>query len=184
MNHTNITTAALLAALLPALSYGGYTNAVSARVALANPIIVVKDLAASKQFYTTFLGYEVTADSEITAEVSKRTIGAVRNQRTRNVYLRSQKLQGRDRSASELALVHIDDARLPRIRRGKDPHDAVRGEVMLSLIVEGLEDVVRRMAAAGVTILSPVQLSATGKSRIASVLDPNGVRLEMYEYLP
>ena len=39
------------------------------------------------------------------------------------------------------------------------------------------------MEDGGYTILNGLQPSASGKSKIASALDPNGIRLEIYEYV-
>ena len=158
-------------------------DAPAVRIGLANPVLMVKDLEASTRFYTEVMGYEVIGDGEITAQVSKLTVGASRDQNTRVVYLRSAALVERELPASALALVYIEDDQLPQLTRGADPEDAVQGEVMLSLVVEGLEELLRRMEAGGYTILNGLQPSSSGRSMIASALDPNGVRLEMYEYL-
>ena len=153
------------------------------RIGLANPVLMVRDLQESTEFYTEIMGYEVIGGGPITAAVSKHTVGANRDQKTEAVYLRSATLIGRDLPASGIALVHIDDNRLPLLDRGAEPHDAVQGEVMLSLVVEGLAELLRRMEEGGYTVLNDLQPSASGKSNIASALDPNGIRLEMYEYV-
>jgi catechol 2,3-dioxygenase-like lactoylglutathione lyase family enzyme len=183
MRQTLAGLAALLlsAALAPASASD--TNAAPVRVSLANPVLMVKDLDASTRFYTEVLGYEVIGGGEITAEVSRRTVGANRNQRTRSVYLRSARLTERDLPPSGLALIHIADEDLAKLERGSDPEDAVQGEIMLSLVVEGLAEVLQRMKDGGYTILNDLQPSSSGRSMIASALDPNGIRLEMYEYV-
>ena len=100
------------------------------------------------------------------------------------MYLRSAALQDRDLAPSGIALVHIQDSDLPQMNRGVTTRTMrCKGEVMLSLVVEGLEELLRRMDERGFTILNGIQPSASGKSNIASALDPNGIRLEMYEYV-
>ena len=153
------------------------------RIGFANPVLMVKDLEESTKFYTEVMGYEVVGGGDIEAAVSKHTVGAIRDQKTRSVYLRSASLLQRDVPPSGLALVHIDDDGLPQMGRGKDPNDAVQGEIMLSLVVEGLEELLARLSDAGYTVLNGLQPSSSGKSNIASALDPNGIRLEMYEYV-
>lgn len=152
------------------------------RIGFANPVLMVRDLDASVRFYTEVMGYTVTGRGDITAPVSQRTVGSTRNRPTRSVYLRSSKLSLRDLPASSLALVHIADSDLPQMRRGANPDDAVQGEVMLSLVVEGIDELLRRLTKAGYRVLNGAQPSASGKSRIASALDPDGIRLELYEY--
>lgn len=153
------------------------------RIGFANPVLIVKDLEESKRFYRDIMGYEVTGGGEITADVSRRTVGATRGQTTRSVYMRSAKLKDRDVAPSGIALVYIEDDGLPQMKRGDDSHDAVQGEIMLSLVVEGLGELLERMRSAGYTVLNKMEPSSSGKSMIASALDPNGIRLEMYEYL-
>lgn len=153
------------------------------RIGFANPVLMVKNLEESQRFYQDIMGYEVTGGGEITAEVSRHTVGAIKGQKTRSVYMRSAKLKDRDIAPSGIALVHIEDDRLPQLRRGYDPNHAVQGEIMLSLVVEGLEELLARVKAAGYTVLNDLEPSSSGKSMIASILDPNGIRLEMYEYV-
>ena len=176
-------TGGLAVAAEPAAPPVAAAAAPSVRIGFANPVLMVRDLDRSVRFYTEVMGYTVVARSDITAPVSQRTVGSTRNQRTRSVYLDSGKLVTREIPASHIALVHIDDASLPQMNRGTNPDDAVQGEVMLSLVVEGLDELLRRLERGGYRILNAAQPSASGKSRIASALDPDGIRLELYEYL-
>ncbi len=155
------------------------------RANLANPIIVVQDMDASVRFYTQCLGFSIIGEGDISADVSKRTIGAAPDQSARAVYLRGADLQDRDPRPTGIALIEITggDA-LSGIPRTASDHAAIRGEAMLSLIIEGIDDVMACAKAEGVTILNDIELSAQGRSRIASMIDPSGVRIEMYEYLP
>lgn len=183
MRRTLTGLAALLLSAASSPADASDANAEPVRVSLANPVLMVKDLDASTRFYTEVLGYQVVGGGEITAQVSQRTVGANRNQRTRSVYLRSARLQQRDLPPSGLALIHIADEDLAQMDRGLNPDDAVQGEIMLSLVVEGLGEVLQRMKDRGYTILNDLQPSSSGRSMIASALDPNGIRLEMYEYV-
>ncbi len=177
-----VASALLITSGVPA-AMGNETAKPAVRIGFANPVLMVKNLQESTRFYTEIMGYEVVGGGPITADVSKRTVGATRDQNTRSVYLRSAKLEDRDLPASGIALVHVADSSLPQMARGEDPNDAVQGEVMLSLVVEGLEELLGRLEAGGYTVLNGLQPSSSGKSMIASALDPNGIRLEMYEYL-
>lgn len=182
MRHSKIAFYALLACLWIPMA-GAVDSEPVVRIGLANPVLIVKDLEESTKFYTEIMGYEVVGGGPIESPVSKRTVGAIRDQNTRAVYLSSAKLEKRDLDPSGIALIHIEDTDLPQMQRGQHANDAVQGEVMLSLVVEGLEALLQRMDQGGYTILNNLQLSSSGKSNIASALDPNGIRLEMYEYL-
>lgn len=177
--------AAITLATCLCLPIAGHSEEQSApvRIGFANPVLLVKNLEESRRFYTEVMGYEVIGGGEIEAEVSRHTVGAIRGQTTQSVYLRSASLIDRDVAPSGIALVHIAGGGLPQMERGDDPNDAVQGEVMLSLVVEGLAELIQRMKDGGFTVLNDMQPSASGKSYIASALDPNGIRLEMYEYV-
>ena len=45
-----------------------------------------------------------------------------------------------------------------------------------------IDEIDRRMKKAGIPIVAPLGLSGSGRSRSMAVLDPNGIRVEMYEY--
>lgn len=155
------------------------------RAALSNPILITRDLDASVNFYLSCYGFERTGGGEITADVSKRTVGAAEDQTARSVYIRAKPLQTREPRLTGFALIEIEggDA-LPELPRVTGDNAAIRGEVILSLIVESIDDIVTCSEANGGTILNAPEPSSSGKSMIASLVDPGGVRIEMYEYLP
>lgn len=183
MKYWEIAILTLIVGLQAPAVAGAEQSEPAVRIGFANPVLIVKDLEESTKFYTEIMGYEVVGGGSITASSSKHTVGAVADQNTRSVYLRSAKLTQRDLDPSGIALIYIEDSGLPQMKRGDDPNDAVQGEVMLSLVVEGLEELLRRMEEGGHTILNDLQPSSSGKSNIASALDPSGIRLEMYEYM-
>ncbi len=155
------------------------------RANLSNPILITRDLDASVTFYLSCYGFERTGGGEITADVSKRTVGAAEDQTARSVYIRAKPLQTREPRLTGFALIEIDGGDvLPELPRVSGDNAAIRGEVILSLIVESIDDIVACSEANGGTILNEPEPSSSGRSRIASLVDPGGVRIEMYEYLP
>lgn len=83
------------------------------------------------------------------------------------------------------AIVEISGGDEPAILPRVDgDNGAIHGEVILSLIVERIEDIVTCAMANGGSVLNEPEPSSSGKSVIASLVDPGGVRIEMYEYLP
>lgn len=155
------------------------------RANLSNPILITRDLDASVDFYTSCFGFERSGGGEITADVSKRTIGAAEDQTARSVYIRAKPLQNREPRLTGFALIEITGGDpLPEVPRVTGDNAAIRGEVLLSLIVESINEIVSCSEANGGTILNAPEPSSSGKSQIASLVDPGGVRIEMYEYLP
>ena len=154
------------------------------RANLSNPILITKDLESSVEFYTSCFGFERTGGGEITAGVSKRTVGAAEDQTAQSVYIRAKPLQTREPRLTGFALIEItggDD--LPEIPRIDGDNAAIRGEVLLSLIVESIDEIVACSEANGGTILNAPEPSSSDRSIIASLVDPGGVRIEMYEYV-
>jgi predicted enzyme related to lactoylglutathione lyase len=155
------------------------------RANLSNPILIVKDLDASVNFYLSCFGFERTGGGEITADVSKRTVGAAPDQTARSAYIRAKPLQNREPRLTGFAIVEISGGDEPAILPRVDgDNGAIHGEVILSLIVERIEDIVTCAMANGGSVLNEPEPSSSGKSVIASLVDPGGVRIEMYEYLP
>ncbi len=65
-------------------------------------------------------------------------------------------------------------------------HDGSRlsreSELILALRVTNIKEINHRMIKDGVPIIAPLGPSGSGKSISMAVLDPNGTRIEMYEY--
>ena len=78
------------------------------RAALSNPILITRDLDASVNFYLSCYGFERTGGGEITADVSRRTVGAAEDQKARSVYIRAKPLQTREPRLTGFALIEIE----------------------------------------------------------------------------
>lgn len=59
----------------------------------------------------------------------------------------------------------------------------IAGEILKAYAVKGLTEIAKRMEAKKIPIVTPLALSITGKSMTLTVIDPNGVRVQMYEYI-
>lgn len=150
--------------------------------------IFVKDWDASIRFYTSYLGYEASEVSAIESAKSRATLGIPEGVAARIVYLRPvQNRITRPWTGSGLALIDVGDPasepatqdRLPA-NRGR----AIRGEIALVHEVVEIQRIYEAMQHdEKVTIVVPLGPSATGRSQSFSVIDPNGIRLEMYEFV-
>ena len=148
---------------------------------LRSSSFVTRDLDASVAFYTTYLGYKELGRSEVTADKSRQVVGATRPGTVRYVSLAPAAWSREDSSYAGISFMEITDAEgSPFDQDGSRPSRA--GELVLAHRVSNIDEIARRMAAAGVPIVAPLGLSGSGRSRSMAVLDPNGTRVEMYEY--
>lgn len=148
---------------------------------LRSASFVTQDLDASVEFYTTYLGYRVLGRSEITAEKSRRVVGAKGDETVRYASLAPSKWTKENSAYAGVSFIEIEGA--PASPFDQDAGRASRaGELVLAHRVWNIDEIAKRMAENGVPVVAPLGLSGSGKSRSMAVLDPNGVRVEMYEY--
>lgn len=148
---------------------------------LRSASFITLDLDASVAFYTKYLGYKELGRSEITAEKSRRVVGAVADGTVRYVSLAPAMWTREDNKYAGISFIEIVAAEASPF--DQDARRASRaGELVLAHRVTNIDEIARRMAADGVPIVAPLGLSGSGKSRSMAVLDPNGIRVEMYEY--
>ena len=148
---------------------------------LRSASFVTQDLDTSVAFYTTFLGYKELGRSEITADKSRQVVGATGDGTVRYVSLAPAMWSPEDSGYAGISFIEIPGAASsPFNQDGARPSGA--GELVLAHRVENIDEIDRRMKKAGVPIVAPLGLSGSGRSRSMAVLDPNGIRVEMYEY--
>ncbi len=159
------------------------TNAV-----LRTASIYVKNWDASVRFYRDYLGYDVLVDQPVTTQKSLDTIGVGDGGTARIAYLKPRNDRiTRPFTGNYLALIEVAGPALEgrTYERSSPVTQAMRGEIVLAHQVVGIDQVFASMQLdAAVTIVAPLSLSGAGQSRSFSAIDPNGVRVEMYEYIP
>lgn len=148
---------------------------------LRSASFVTRDLDACVEFYTNFLGYKELGRSEITAEKSRRVVGAPGDGTVRYVSLAPSVWTKEDNKYAGISFVEITTAEPSPFDQDSD-RPSRAGELVLAHRVTNIDEIARRMQEAGVPVISPVSVSGSGKSRSMAVLDPNGMRVEMYEY--
>ncbi|MEP3224719.1 MAG: VOC family protein [Parasphingorhabdus sp.] len=164
------------------------SNADVINAVLRTATIYVKNWDSSVRFYTEYLGYKLLVENEITDEKSLTTIGAGPKMKARIAYLKpvNNRIE-RPFSGNYLGLIEIsgpgaDDGAYRRI---SDDASAAKGEIVLAHQVVGIKRVYAAMQAdEKIQIIAPLSPSGAGLSQSFSVLDPNGVRVEIYEYAP
>lgn len=142
---------------------------------------VTRDLDASVKFYTDYLGYKVLGRSEVTADKSRQVVGALKEGTVRYISLTPAEWSKDTPDFAGISFVEILTSKPTPLG-----HDATRtsreGEIILAHRVTNIKEINRRMTADGVPIVAPLSPSGSGKSMSMAVLDPNGTRIEMYEY--
>lgn len=148
---------------------------------LRSASFVTNDLDASVRFYTSYLGYRELGRSNITAAKSRLVVGAKGDAVVRYASLAPAKWSKENSTYAGVSFIEIEGAKgSPFDQNGTRASRA--GELVLAHRVWNIDEIARRMKEDGVPIVAPLGLSGSGKSRSMAVLDPNGVRVEMYEY--
>ena len=165
------------AAAVPAQEAGDESPTANLRSAS----FVTHDLDASVAFYTNYLGYKELGRSEITAEKSRQVVGATGDDTVRYVSLAPAMWTRENNLYAGISFIEIPSSEAtPFDQDGTRPSRA--GELILAHRVTNIDEIASRMAADGVPVVAPLGLSGSGRSRSMAVLDPNGMRVEMYEY--
>ena len=177
----------ILAFLIMALS-ASYSSAraddgAAVEGTLRSASFVTNDMEASIAFYTELLGYHVLGDSTITAEKSRQVVGAVGDRKVLRYVSMAPKgwtIENQDLRAG-VSFIEIEGAApTPFDQDGTRASRA--GELILAHRVTNIKEIARRAEEMGVPVVAPLGKSGSGKSMSMALLDPNGVRVEMYEY--
>ncbi len=150
---------------------------------LRSASFVSNDVDACVAFYRELLGYAVIGESTITAEKSRQVVGAVGDNKVLRYVSMAPAgwtIENPDLRAG-VSFIQIEGAEpTPFDQDGARASRA--GELILAHRVQNIAEIARRAEAMGVPIVAPLGKSGSGKSTSMAVLDPNGVRVEMYEY--
>ena len=123
------------------------------RITASTVSLTVEDVAASKAFLTTHLGYEETAATEDFASLA------------------------REDAAVDIVLLRRGIDVLPAAQR-----DQRASGLILAFTLTGLEDEEKRLRAEGVEITMPLREEPWGE-RLFQVTDPNGVVIQFVEWV-
>lgn len=172
-------------AILIALMLTSSAHAQDVRGGLRTAALIVRDMDESLAFYRDILGYTVRVDRVVTNPVSIETVGFENVTGFRIVYmLPNAAMTKHPFAASELSMSQpLGGAPMPKPSDPCAARTTRVGQVILSQQVEGLDTVAAKIAAGGYCVVSKLQLSGTKQSRTMAVLDPNGIRVELFEYV-
>jgi catechol 2,3-dioxygenase-like lactoylglutathione lyase family enzyme len=145
--------------------------------------LVVRDVEASKRFYTYALGYEVSFEGDITRPAVVAQLGLEPGQRASFVVLRSsQVIKGQKRDGAMIGLLSVTDPTPPAMQRPEGADLAV-GEAMMAVVTSDIGRVHARLRELGARILVEPMKSPDGREIELVVRDPDGVRVHVVERL-
>ncbi len=148
---------------------------------MTNSAILTNDMEKSLHFYTELMGYKVLSTSTIEDGKSKDILGIRQGTETSLTYLVPNNAEP---NSYEGGLAIIEVGGNGQIAYSREDGSAVYGEIVMVHRVGNIDKIYKDMMAEGITIVTPLSPSATGRSMSFSALDPNGVRAEMYEIIP
>ncbi|MDJ0709494.1 MAG: VOC family protein [Woeseiaceae bacterium] len=150
---------------------------------LSGTTIVTSDLEQSVHFYSTLLGFRETRIRQLTGSANLAVYGISDEDATvRYTALLPAEWSKDNVYLSSLNFVEIVGAVSSAQERDAD-RAPMQSEIILAYRVENIEEILRRAKALETPIVSPVLPSESGKSVTATMLDPNGIRVYLYEYV-
>jgi len=148
---------------------------------ISSSSIVTAKLDETIAFYEKYLGYKTLQRKTITETKSLKVIGAGDQSEVRYATLVPAHWSKETPNMAGINLMEI-----PEIKRSPFSQNVKRvsraGEPILSHRVTNIEEINRRVLADGIPVVAALSKSGSGRSMSMSILDPNGIRIEMYEY--
>ncbi|WP_432201782.1 VOC family protein [Erythrobacter sp. W53] len=143
---------------------------------------LTEDAAASAAFYVKYLGFTILRDRMTDSDATKGVYGITETGPIRTITVVPAIWSREDPNYIGIQFTQISAANDHPFPSRPDRRPRL-GEPTLGLQVNDLEAIIARMEADDITVVVPIAPSATGRSMAATVLDPNGIRIQLYEYI-
>ncbi len=165
---------------LAALGAPGPTlHAEELATSFSRTMIVVRDLEASKHFYTYALGFTLRREVELTDATTKAQLGIPMTRRARfAVVVPKAMLHGKPRTTASVGLLQLDDPPASPLLRPINDGLSI-GEHVMALRTNDIAAVFARLKELGARIAIPPVTSPDGKQIELIVYDPDGVRIHV-----
>lgn len=149
---------------------------------LSGTTITTTDLEATVRFFVELLGFREAGRRQLDAPASLAVFGMSADRPVRYVSLVPGEWSEDDPYRfSGVNIVELapqaEEADLAPLR------PPIAGEITLAYSVTGLEAIKERVIERADPIVTPFAKSGTGRSMTLTVLDPNGIRVHLYEFL-
>lgn len=158
------------------------TETASISAHLSGTAFVTTQLDASISFYEDLLGFQERRRTQLTTDAGTAVFGAAAGSVLDYVVLVPAAFS--EEAPTHPGLNFVGISRAPALSLPQDPTRAPHsGELVMAFEVTNLEAIRKLAEEREIPIVTPVALSATGKSRTLTLLDPNGIRVQLYEYV-
>lgn len=149
---------------------------------LSGTTITTTKLDATVSFFVDVLGFREIRRRQLDAPASLAVVGMRGEESARYVSLvPGDWSTDRPYELSGVNLVElVSDSETADSIPLREPR---AGELTLAYSVTGLEAIKERIRERGDPIVTPFAASGTGRSMTLTVLDPNGIRVHLYEFL-
>ena len=169
--------AALILVIRPAMAQEDPVQSV-----LLRAVVVTHDLEATLAFYRDIMGQTVLRRVELDPVRSADFLDVSPRGKVTFITLRgSGEYPGGPIAGGRIGLMAVDDPEADDDAAQSHPRTARQGDMILPHRVANLDEIYRRVVAAGIEIVHPPRLSSSKRSRAMMVYDPNGVIVEMFE---
>lgn len=149
---------------------------------LSGTTITTTKLEATVSFFVELLGFREVGRRQLDAPASLSVFGIGTEESVRYVSL----VPGDWSRDRPYQFSGVNLVELVRDAESADPEpmrEPRAGEITLAYSVSGLTAIRRRVLERGDPIVTPFAQSGTGRSMTLTVLDPNGIRVHLYEFL-
>lgn len=144
---------------------------------------ITQDLEASINFYEQYLGYVIRGRRELDTIAGKSVFGLKESDPgIPYAVLVPAEFSPTNTNFPGLNFAEIKSSQADVFNRSQQ-REPVSGEIVIAFNVTGLEKIHTKIQANNIPIMVPLAPSATGKSLALTIMDPNGIRIQMYEYI-
>lgn len=149
---------------------------------LSGTAFVTTDVDASVEFYAAVLGYQERGRRNLSSEATTSVFGVPAGTSLEYVVMVPAEFSETNPNFPGLNFVGISDTTALDLPQNHE-RPPKSGELVLAFEVTNLEAIQRKVSERDIPIITPRALSATRKSETLTILDPNGIRVQLYAYV-
>ena len=182
MVYQALTRRVVVAIAMAILFRPGWAESSEVSARLSGTTITTANMDRTVRFYVDLLGFRELRRRDLTEDASRRVFGLGDEAGVGYASLVTTEWSKENPYLSSLNVVAVPHglAGGASWESSRPPH---LGEITLAYRVTGLDAIAKEVKHRDVPVVTPLEDSATGRSRTLTVLDPNGIRIHLYEYL-
>lgn len=170
-----------LAALLPWAGSAAEPGAEPIQSSFMRTMIVVRDLEASKRFYTYAFGFRVERELDLVDAVTKAQLGIPMSRKARFALLVNDAvIGGQKRPSASVGLLQLDDP--PSVPLSRPANEVLAiGEHVMALRTNDMPAVIARLKELTARFAIEPVITPDGKAIEIAVYDPDGLRIHVVQ---